>query len=183
MESVRIRRPETTGPRDSRGPTTLPIPTSDPHATTGLPPERYAELRETDLAGQIQFLAARLRSIGHRHANQLLQQELDLKVRQYSVLALAASRVEPSQRELSDFLSLDPSQIVTLVDVLEQRGLVERSVDPRDRRSRIVSATTEGRKVHERALDLTRKSDDVVLAALTAEERVELNRLLAKVAF
>ena len=45
MESVRIRRPETTGPRDSRGPTTLPIPTSDPHATTGLPPERYAELR------------------------------------------------------------------------------------------------------------------------------------------
>lgn len=147
------------------------------------PPAGTARFRETALAGQVQFLVARLRSVGHQHANDLLQAELGLKVRHHSVLALAASGAAPSQRELSEFLSLDPSQIVSLVDALEKDGLVERSVDPRDRRSRIVSATAEGQKVHARALELTRRSDDVVLADLTAAERAELNRLLTKVAF
>jgi DNA-binding MarR family transcriptional regulator len=154
-----------------------------PTASTTLEAERMAEFTSSDLAGQVQFLAARLRSIGHSHANRVLQEELGLKVRQYSVLALAAADVSPSQRELGDFLSLDPSQIVNLVDFLEKRGWVERQVDPRDRRSRIVVATPQGRDAYLRAHALTEASDDVVLAALSADERRELTRLLEKVAF
>ena len=48
------------------------------------------------------------------------------------MLTLANSGLEPTQRELADFLSLDPSQIVALMDELEKRGLV----DPGARASR-----------------------------------------------
>lgn len=147
------------------------------------PHDRDAQFRGTTLASQVQFLTARLRSVGHLHANQLLQQHLELKVRHYSVLSLATSGIGPSQRELSEFLSLDPSQIVSLVDALEHRGLVKRQVDARDRRSRIVVATEEGQRVCHEAERLTRASDEVVLRRLTPGERTELARLLGKVAF
>ena len=91
-------------------------------------------LLDTVLGTNIEFLMARARSIGSENANRLLSQ-LGLRVRSYSVLSLACSPAQPSQRELADFLSLDPSQIVALVDELEKRGLVCRSTDKRDRRS------------------------------------------------
>lgn len=162
---------------------TRPRGDSAPQPAAGQVEPREAQFRGTTLASQVQFLAARLRSVGHQHANQLLQQHLDLKVRHYSVLSLAASGIGPSQRELSDFLSLDPSQIVSLVDALESRGLVKRQVDSRDRRSRIVVATEDGKRVCAEAEQLTRASDDVVLRHLTRDERTELARLLGKVAF
>lgn len=171
--------------KDTSGATSSPAEAAQrfPAPSTALAAERMAEFTSSELAGQVQFLAARLRSIGHSHANRVLQEEMGLKVRQYSVLALAASDVKPSQRELGDFLSLDPSQIVNLVDFLEKRGWVERQVDPRDRRSRIVVATPQGHDAYRRAHALTMASDDVVLAALSASERQELSRLLEKVAF
>ena len=130
----------------------------------------------------MQFLTARVRSVGHLHANQLLQQHLGLKARHYSVLSLAASGIGPSQCELGEFLRLDPSQIVSLVVALEHRGLVERRVGARGRRSRIVVATEEGQRVRREAERLTRASDEVVLHHLIPQERTELARLLSKVA-
>lgn len=185
------RQPQTTDVRQDMTAADAPTNAVDPVAAahelapsrTSLPEARFAELAATDLGTQTEFLAARLRSIGHSHANRLLQRFLGIKVRHYSVLSLAASGVNPSQRELSDFLSLDPSQIVSLVDALEKQGWVERRVDPRDRRSRIVVATEAGQEAFALARQLTGASDDVVLARLTPEERAELGRLLALVAY
>src|SRR5699024_6192854 len=89
--------------------------------------------RDTELDQEIQFLTARLAAKGNNHANKLLE-GLDLNVRQFSVLALAASDLKPTQREMSAFVALDPSQIVALVDTLEDRDLVKRETDRRDRR-------------------------------------------------
>src|SRR5688572_915440 len=94
----------------------------------GPSPDSPTRLAETSLAEEIEFLAARVRAIGSAHANTSLG-TLDLTVRSYSVLSLAASGLGPSQRELADFLSLNPSQIVTLVDRLVEQGLVVRKQD------------------------------------------------------
>jgi DNA-binding MarR family transcriptional regulator len=140
-------------------------------------------LRSTRLAHQIQFLTARARSRGTGHANALLKAELGLKVSHFSVLSVAANGTNPTQRELSEFLDLDPSQVVALVDVLEQRGLVERLTDPKDRRSRMIAVTDEGHRVEQRGYELTEASDREVLACLTAAEREQLRELLTRIAF
>src|SRR3954452_14358553 len=126
---------------------------SQPTAGNGL--ER---LYSTDLASEIEFLTARARSLGSGRANNMLA-ELDLKVRSYSVLSLACSGENPSQRELADFLSLDPSQIVSLVDQLEKRGAVSREADPRDRRSKVIAATAAGRRLYRAAAAIVRESE------------------------
>lgn len=136
----------------------------------------------SDLASEIEFLAARARALGSARANAMLA-ALDLKVRSYSVLAMACSGSEPSQRELADFLRLDPSQIVSLVDALEQRGLVLRTPDPRDRRSKVIRPTAAGAELHQQAASIVRAAEDASLAPLDGPERDQLRELLRRIAF
>ncbi|MDQ1058075.1 DNA-binding MarR family transcriptional regulator [Arthrobacter globiformis] len=147
-----------------------------------LVPGSTDRLLASDLAKETEFLAARTISIGTARANAMLG-PLDLKVRSYSVLALACTADAPSQRELADFLCLVPSQIVALVDGLERRGLVERLNDPGDRRSKIIRATASGKRLYKRASETVREAEDISLQALTAEERNQLRSLLRRTAF
>jgi len=137
-------------------------------------------LRGTEMAQEIQFLTARLAAKGNAYANKLLE-EVDLNVRQFSVLALAASELKPTQREMSSFVALDPSQIVALVDSLEDRNLVKRETDRRDRRSKNIVATPQGEKLYRKARAITLNAEDHVLSKLTVSERDQLRELLTKV--
>lgn len=149
-----------------------------PESGDGAPaPHRLAS---STLGGHIPFLLAQARASITANANAALA-ELGLKVRTFSVLWLAGEGLDPTQRELSEFLSLDPSQVVPLVDELERRGAVNRQADPRDRRSRIIAITPAGRRLLRRALILTESADDQSLSALTTEERASLRALLGKV--
>src|SRR5699024_8399135 len=136
-------------------------------------------LRDTELVQEIQFLTARLAAKGNNHANKLLE-GLDLNVRQFSVLALAASDLKPTQREMSAFVALDPSQIVALVDTLEDRDLVKLGTDRRDRRSKNIVATDAGEKLYRKARATTITAEVHVLANLTEAERDQLRELLTK---
>ncbi len=104
-----------------------------------------------------------------------------LNSRSYSLLELLHQADAVSQRGLADALRLDPSQIVSLVDGLERRGLVERRPNPDDRRQRSVVLTDEGRGVFGEARTLVRQSLDEVLSALSPEERGTLRSLLQRV--
>ena len=125
---------------------------------------------------------ARARAIGTAHANEELA-TLDLKARSYAVLSLACSPAGPSQRELAEFLSLDASQIVALVDALEARGLVSRAPDPADRRSNVIVSTAAGDALYTKASVLVARAERNSLQALSAAERDQLRELLSRVAF
>ncbi|MGH3932203.1 MAG: MarR family winged helix-turn-helix transcriptional regulator [Pseudonocardiaceae bacterium] len=52
-----------------------------------------------------------------------------------------------SMRSLARRMHCDPSNITGIVDRLQDKGLVERSTDPKDRRVKRVAATNSGRDV------------------------------------
>lgn len=104
-----------------------------------------------------------------------------LHARSYSALALACEGEGVSQRELSDKLQLDPSQIVAIVDRLEAADLVERRVSTADRRVRAVLPTPEGRQKHRAATRTVMAVEDDILAPLQEEERSTLLRLLTRI--
>lgn len=139
-------------------------------------------LGATALAREPFFVMARASAIGSSDANRALA-GLGLKVREYSALVLACEEQAPTQRQLSQDLALDPSQIVAIVDSLQARGAVERRPDPRDRRSKIIEATAHGRELCAQARALVDTATDESLSALNATDRRRLYELLAKVAF
>jgi Transcriptional regulators len=138
------------------------------------------QMRSSVLADDINFLAVKASAEGTRLANRLLA-EHGLRVRSYAVLALANGERPVTQRDLADVLSLDPSQIVALVDDLERDGLVRREVDPSDRRSRVVRSTDDGRARFTVARSATAAAEADLLAPLDLAERETLRSLLARV--
>ncbi|AEB43283.1 MULTISPECIES: MarR family winged helix-turn-helix transcriptional regulator [Micromonospora] len=139
-------------------------------------------LRDSVLAGDLSFLLARANALTLAAANAALA-EHGLKARSYSVLALAADDVRPTQRELAEFLRLDPSQVVALVDGLEKRQLVERQTDPADRRANVLVATDAGRALFAQAQESARAVELGLLAAVTPQDHERLAQLLRLLAF
>lgn len=136
-------------------------------------------LAKAAIADDVGLLLAKLHAAGSVLNNRALA-AFELRERSYSVLRLASSGLEPTQRELADFLSLDPSQIVALVDELEGRGLVTREQGRTDRRQKIVLATPEGESVHAAAKAAVAVSETQTLSALAPSEAVTLRSLLRK---
>jgi len=139
-------------------------------------------LARSPLAEEVTFLIARVTSVSNAKANAALA-DLGLKVRSYSVLNLAASDLQPTQRELAQMLSLDPSQIVSLVDDLEANGLILREQDPRDRRQKVISATPDGIKLLKEARKRTQEAQAESLAPLSPEEQVVFREMMVRLSF
>ena len=126
--------------------------------------------RDTELASEIEFLLARARNMGIIHANESLV-SLGLKARSYVVLSLAVSGLKPTQRELADFINLDASQIVSIVDDLEAKGLVARQPAPSDRRTNVIVATDLGVERYGQARAVTAQAELESLSALSGDEQ------------
>ncbi|MFH5878036.1 MarR family winged helix-turn-helix transcriptional regulator [Arthrobacter sp. NA-172] len=145
--------------------------------------EQQAATKDRLVASRISqdvgFLLAKLH-VGGSAVNNRALAEFDLKERSYSVLMLADSGLEPTQRELADFLSLDPSQIVSLVDELEKRKLVVRAPGKQDRRAKTVTATVQGSQLLAQASVAAGRAEARVLASLDDRELEQLRALLGK---
>lgn len=135
-----------------------------------------------DLFDDVSFLLARANAVSLAAGNAALTAH-GLRVRSYSVLALAAEERRPSQRELAELLRLDPSQVVALVDELQARGLVTRRPDPNDRRANVVIATDDGRAVYGVAAEAVRRAQEELLESFSGDERAQLAGLLRRLAF
>jgi DNA-binding MarR family transcriptional regulator len=125
-------------------------------------------------------LADRLRvSIG-RLARRLRQQSLGgLTPSQTSVLSTLDRHGEMSMSRLADHERISKPSATGIVGRLVERGLVERSKDPSDRRSAIVAITVDGRRTledrrRERTAYLTRR-----IEALDVEDREILDKAAA----
>lgn len=66
---------------------------------------------------------------------------------QWSVLARLRRAEGLNQAALAEMLELQPISLTRLVDRLESQRLVERRLDPQDRRARLLHLTSAGRKL------------------------------------
>lgn len=98
------------------------------------------------------------------------------------LLRMIATRPGRSQQSLAEELGVVPSRVVTLVDGLERKGLVERRRNPRDRRNHALHLTTEGTLVMTRMRELGSAHENEICAALDDDQRAQLIELLEAVA-
>lgn len=103
-----------------------------------------------------------------------------LSYREFLVLAFAAAD-ELSQQDVAGRLSTDATLIVAAVDALEQRGLVERTRDPRDRRRNVLVVTADGRKVLATTANVAARTEADFLAPLSPAKRKQLHALVREV--
>src|ERR1700735_3938459 len=130
-------------------------------------------------AQQLLPLLDHLARVGRRAA-ELSMAPGGLRPRHLIALKLLSERGAVSQQALSDALSLDPSNVVGLLNELEERELITRRRDPADRRRHIVELSSLGEG--ELACTDARLSqvEAELLSGLSAEERETLYHLLVR---
>ena len=71
-----------------------------------------------------------------------------------------------------------PRSVTTVVDALEEDGLVRREVDPRNRRAILLRLTERGEGVRDDLRQARRRAAEDLFAPLTAGDRKSLAELL-----
>jgi DNA-binding MarR family transcriptional regulator len=154
--------------------------TSSPETDTDA--DAASDAADRPLTGML-FQVSKLyrQAIGERLRNE--QWLVDVGFRPPCISALMTiSRHEPmSQRELSSHMGVDPSDLVTVMDILERAGFVLRERDPDDRRRHLLTVTRSGLVAVRRLDELLQDIDDDLLSPLSAHHRHMLRRLLDSV--
>ena len=103
-----------------------------------------------------------------------------LRLRHMAVLAVAGEG-PVSQLELTRRLNIDPSDVTATVDDLENAALVARTVDPTDRRRRLVTMTAGGRREMARLTAMAQQIADALLEPVPPRRRQQLHDDLRRV--
>jgi DNA-binding MarR family transcriptional regulator len=137
--------------------------------------------RKSDLQQDLAFLIAQVGS----HSQTSFGKQVDpfgLRLAHVGVLKAIFQANGLTQRELGDALGMFPSNLVRLIDELEEKGLVRRGKSTEDRRSYMLQLTEKGQGVALELIALTKAHQDRICTSLALAERKELTRLLQKIA-
>jgi DNA-binding MarR family transcriptional regulator len=139
------------------------------------PPAGIAELNQ-----RIPFLLSQL---GVYLADDFVHrlQPLGVEPRTYAVLMTLFANDGQSQRELSQRLGIHRNVMVSVIDNLEAKGLVERLPHPTDRRAFAVTMTAQARRLLPTLDAEGRAQEDQLAAPLSADERLALLHQLQKI--
>jgi DNA-binding MarR family transcriptional regulator len=132
------------------------------------------------LSDQVLFALGR----ASQHAQRLVRQHMTeggVRTLHYHVLASLADDGEAVQATLADRIGMDRSDLVTLLDELEELKMLARRVDAADRRRKIVAITPAGEQHLEDMDRLILGAEADLLQPLTAAERKTLLSLLRRV--
>jgi DNA-binding MarR family transcriptional regulator len=98
------------------------------------------------------------------------------------IFRILAATPAISQQALATALGAVPSRLVTLVDDLEAKGLVERRAHESDRRTYALHLTDKGKATMETISRIAREHRQDLLVALSDEEQGTLSALLQRIA-
>lgn len=125
------------------------------------------------------FLLSQLGAVASsRFADRM--REIGLTPSDAAVVRLLGRAPGLSQRSLADRLGAAPSRVVSLIDTLQGRGLVERSRSSTDRRNYELHLTDAGQRVLHELRGIAEQHEAELLAPLSGEQVAQLDLLLAQ---
>ncbi|MDU6727804.1 MAG: MarR family transcriptional regulator, partial [Bradyrhizobium sp.] len=104
----------------------------------------------------------------------------DLTPVQYAALAAIAANPSIDQITLAGLIAYDRTTITGVIDRLAQKGLVVRQASARDRRSRELLITDEGRRTLDAITPAVEAAQRLMVRGLSDAEARELVRLMQK---
>ena len=125
------------------------------------------------------YLLGRLGREARRQFTQVLS-AWELNPSHYGILLLLEAIGQASQQHLAQILMIDRANMVALLDVLEQRGFIERQADPLDRRRHVVKLTAVGHAEIQQIQQAREEVDAAFFAGLDASEQETLHLSLVK---
>lgn len=122
-------------------------------------------------------------------AAQMAKCAMDAKVSPYAVTPVQTHALmylhqhggQAPQQELTEFMRAKPSTINGILDRMEEKGLVRRTVSGGDARRRLITLTDKGREQQARFTESFLACEEAIVRGFSPEERETLLRLLDRI--
>ncbi len=104
-----------------------------------------------------------------------------LKVPEWRVMAVLGTRGASTQRHLVEATLMDKVTVNRAVKNLVDRALLDRSPNAADGRSHHVMLSTTGRDLYDQIMPAAQAMEREIMVVLTAQEKIALSAMLAKI--
>ena len=102
---------------------------------------------------------------------------LGIRPRHLNVLRYLSAHGPISQQALADGIRVDSGNLIDTLDELQTLGLIEREIDPSDRRRRQLQLTPTGARKLRQGIAASEQADNEILGRLTHPQRESLHAL------
>jgi DNA-binding MarR family transcriptional regulator len=126
------------------------------------------------------YLLSRAGASGQRQFAERLAQ-LGLTPRTWGAMNVLDAEGPTTQQALGQLTGVDPSTMVSTIDELEKRGLVQRRPHPTDRRAHQLTITEAGHETLRRGRQLAGQAQADLLFPLSESEREQLHDMLRRI--
>lgn len=110
----------------------------------------------------------------------LEMKEFRLRPAEFSILSMLSENEGVTAKKLSKALNIAPPNLVSLIDMLEDRKLINKTINEQDRRSQILQLTASGKALLTDAQTAGLKAQDVAMKNLAPKDQELLVSLLCK---
>lgn len=123
------------------------------------------------------------------HCSHLSKERMNARLAQYDItpvqthvlMYLTRAGGQIPQRELTDALRVKPSTVNGILDRMENKGFVSRSVSGSDARRKLIAITPQGAEQLDFFSAQFQATEDVILGGFSPEERLLLFKFLERV--
>ena len=124
----------------------------------------------------------RLDNLLNSNLNVMLKQ-WDLTRSQFFILTYLMDNPEKniSQKDIELAFQLKNPTVTGMVKLMEEKGFIERKVNPADKRSNLLLLTKKGRSLKPFILKFIRSVDEQILKGFSDEEKIELENFLGRI--
>lgn len=125
----------------------------------------------------------KLRNRLHRLLKQKYLSEADtrLTVEEFILLDMIDAKTDQILQNIAIATGKNKSVAMRMIDSLEAKGLVKRTVNPDDRRENLLSTTDRGKEVVALYLDIEKKLSEELLAGIDPEKQSVFAEVLEKI--
>lgn len=113
-------------------------------------------------------------------ADRMAREGFDCTPVQYAALSMVNANPGLDQATLAGMIAYDRATLGGVVDRLEQKGMIKRSVSSSDRRARQLHLSDKGTKTLGIMKPIVAELQDDILTGLSQKEKAQLMRLLEK---
>lgn len=127
----------------------------------------------------IGFLLQHLAFSLGRLNDQVLQERLGIGFSQFKLMMVLEKRPHIQQKQIAETLSQTEASISRQIRVLQEKGLLQTTVSPHNRREHITTLTPKGTRFTEEAIAILNNHYEPLFAQLTSKQQVQLGESLS----
>lgn len=131
-----------------------------------------------ETSNKIDNILQHITSLLTRDSDQILLEQLGIGYSQYKIINLIKNGKSVKQRFISSSLGQTEASISRQIDILISKKLINKQIDPHNKRIRLISISQKGKKIADATNEVLAKFHKSILTNFSDKQQGELLKLL-----